>query len=101
VQEWHRTRDAVIREKARDGWTFRRRRRAQLECSNSIRGQDVKDRLSLRNERATSNGIRGRSRRQQLRLDSTGNVNETVRETPRAGDHEDSSRDFRLVVKNE
>jgi hypothetical protein len=34
----------------------------------------------LRKEGTTGNGIRGQSRRQQLQLESTGNVNETFRE---------------------
>jgi hypothetical protein len=38
------------------GQTFRKRRRAQLECSNKIRDWDVKGQLRLRSER-TSGGI--------------------------------------------
>jgi hypothetical protein len=60
---------------------FGRRHQAQPECNNGIRDRHVKEQIRLKKERTTSNGIRGRSRRQQVLLDSRGNVNKTFRET--------------------
>jgi hypothetical protein len=84
----HGVRDTVVRDKARTrlykepGKDRRtRRRRKDENCNNGIRDRGATRQLRLRKERTTGNGIRGRSRRQQLRLESTGNVNETFKET--------------------
>jgi hypothetical protein len=53
-----------------------KRRWNGLECDTGIR-----DRGTIRKERVTRNGITGQSRREQLQLESTGNVNGTFRET--------------------
>jgi hypothetical protein len=63
------------------GRSLERRQQSPQEGSNGVRDRNFKEQLRLGNERATGNGIRGRSRRQQLRLESTGNADETFRET--------------------
>jgi hypothetical protein len=73
-------RDNVARG-APGGRTLKRRRRTRQKGSDRIGDRDVKEQLRLRKERTTGNGIRGRRKRQQLRLESTGNFNDTFRET--------------------
>jgi hypothetical protein len=61
----------------RSGRDVRRKRKA----ITGIRNQEPRQWLHLRKEMTTGTSIRGRSRRQQLQLESTGNVNETFRDT--------------------
>jgi hypothetical protein len=72
--------DIVARE-APKSCMLKRKQRTHQEGSNGIRDRDVKEKLRPRKERTTRNGIRGRSRGEQLQHVSTGNVNETFRET--------------------
>jgi hypothetical protein len=51
------------------------------EYNNGTSDRGAIRQVRLRKEKTTCNGIRARNRRQRLRLQSTGNVNETFRET--------------------
>jgi hypothetical protein len=73
-------RDSVAKVTSK-GRLFGKRGQAQPECNNGIRDRGAIWQLHLRKERTTGNGIREQSSRQQLRLESTGNVNKTFRET--------------------
>jgi hypothetical protein len=68
-------------QRTQKGWTNDKRWQKGLECIDGIRDRVTIWQLHLRKERTTGNGIRGWIRRQQLWLESTGNVNETFRET--------------------
>jgi hypothetical protein len=63
------------------GWTFGRRCQPKLECSKSIRRQDVEEPLHVRKVRKTANSIGERSRRQHPQLESMGKSNEVFRKT--------------------
>jgi hypothetical protein len=65
----------------RKGRTFGWRRRAQPECNNDIRDQGAIRQLRLRNGTITGNGIRGQSRRQELRLGNVKTLYETLGQT--------------------
>jgi hypothetical protein len=64
--------DNVVQE-TRKGRTFGKRCRPKPECRNGIRCRDVKEPLHRRKGRNTANSITGQNRRQQLRLENTGN----------------------------
>jgi hypothetical protein len=66
--------------RTKKGWTFRKRRRAQLECSKGMRDRGA-IRLHLRKETTTSNGIKGRSRRQDLHMGSMMTLHEASGQT--------------------
>jgi hypothetical protein len=51
------------------------------ECKDGIRKQGSRQELCLKKERTTSNGIRGRSSTQRLRLGSRTTLNKTFRRT--------------------
>jgi hypothetical protein len=69
-----RTRDNVASGTSK-GRTFGKKRRAQSESSNGIQDRGSRRQLCLRKDRATGNGIRGRSRRQEPRLGSRTTIN--------------------------
>jgi hypothetical protein len=61
--------------------TFGKRRQAKPEGINGIRNRGAGRQLILRKERTTGNGIRGRSRRQELRLGSVKALHEVLGQT--------------------
>jgi hypothetical protein len=82
----HRVRDTVIRDKAvprgtPKGWMLKGRQLTSLEWNNGIRNQATKWQLRLRKEMATSSGIRGWSKRQELHLGSMKTLHEALRRT--------------------
>jgi hypothetical protein len=79
---------------------LKRKQRTCQEGSNGIRDRDVKEQLCLRKERTTGNGIRGWSRRRRLQLVSTGNVNETFRETLELEITKRIAGNFHLTMEN-
>jgi hypothetical protein len=85
----HHTRGTVIRDQARTkavtriqkGHTFGKRRHAKPEGINGIRNLGARQQPHLRKERTTGNGIRERSRRQELHLVSVKALYEAHRQT--------------------
>jgi hypothetical protein len=68
-------------------------------CENGIRCQDVTEPPQLTTGRKTATSIGGQNRREQSRLEGTGECNEMYWKTFWLVDHEASCMDFQRVTK--